>query len=100
MSTHPPTGPFMAYNPTKAVILRHFQPTVLSLPIVQSGFRNPVLACQIACLSPSFVLTQNCNDLLFREPDPLHRPSSRGSRTLNPRGGKTQWQVTWGTHRA
>jgi len=40
------------------------------------------------------VLAQNRNDLLFGEPDPLHRPSPYCGRTLTPRGGKTQWQVT------
>jgi hypothetical protein len=40
------------------------------------------------------VLAQNRNDLLFREPNPLHRPSPLGGRTLTPRGGKTQWQVS------
>jgi len=40
------------------------------------------------------VLAQNRNDLLFGEPDPLHRPSPYCGRTLTPRGGKTQWQVS------
>jgi hypothetical protein len=39
------------------------------------------------------VLPQYPDNLLFREPDPLHRPSPYGGRTLTPRGGKTQWQV-------
>ena len=48
------------------------------------------------------MLAQNRNDLLFREPATLHRPSLQPGRTLIPRGGKTQWQVTsdrkaWGT---
>jgi hypothetical protein len=40
------------------------------------------------------VLAQNRNDLFFREPDPLHRPSLQQGRTLILRGGKTQWQVS------
>jgi hypothetical protein len=39
------------------------------------------------------VLAQNRNDVLFREPATLHRPSLQQGRTLILRGGKTQWQV-------
>src|SRR6266702_8165582 len=53
-----------------------------------------MLTRQIGRLCPSFVLAQNPNDLLFREPATLHRPSLQQGRTLILRGGKTQWQVT------
>jgi len=43
------------------------------------------------------VLAQNPNDLLFREPATLHRPSLQQGRTLILRGGKIQWQVTLNT---
>ena len=56
-------------------------------------FRDPMLTRQIGRLCPSFVLAQNPNDLLFREPATLHRPSLQQGRTLILRGGKTQWQV-------
>jgi len=36
---------------------------------------DAVLARQIGLLRPGLVLSQNRNDLLFGEPDPLHRPS-------------------------
>jgi hypothetical protein len=40
------------------------------------------------------VLLQHPNDLLFREPRSLHLSVLFQGRTLNPRGGKSQWQVT------
>jgi hypothetical protein len=40
------------------------------------------------------VFAQNCNDLLFSEPDTLHPPSLQQGRTLILHGGKTQWQVS------
>ncbi len=53
-----------------------------------------MLTRQIGRLCPSFVLAQNPNDLLFREPATLHRPSLQQGRTLILRGGKIQWQVS------
>src|SRR5215813_11945816 len=63
---------------------------------LQSCFRDPVLARQLSRLCPTLVLAQNRNDLLFREPATLHRPSLQHGRTLILRGGKTQWQVNVG----
>jgi len=40
------------------------------------------------------MLPQNRDDLLFREPLPLHRPSPLKGRTLNLAGGNLQGQVT------
>ena len=57
-----------------------------------------MLARQIAGLRARLMLAQNRDDLLFREPDPLHRPSLQWGRTLNRRGGKTQWQVSAWDH--
>ena len=45
------------------------------------------------------MLAQNRDDLFFREPATLHRPSLRQGRTLILRGGKTQWQVIENTRR-
>jgi hypothetical protein len=73
--------------------LRHVHAVVLGLPVVQRGFRDPVFARQIGSLRSGLVLPQHPDNLLFREPDPLHRPSPYVGRTLTPRGGKTQWQV-------
>src|SRR5262249_47762904 len=44
------------------------------------------------------VRAQNRNDLLFRKPATLHRPSLQQGRTLILRGGKTQWQVNDHAH--
>jgi hypothetical protein len=74
--------------------LRHLQAAVFGLPVVQRRFRDPVLARQIGRLRPSLMLAQHRDDLLFREPDTLHRRSLQQGRTLILRGGKTQWQVT------
>jgi hypothetical protein len=52
-----------------------------------------VLARQIRRLRPGLVLLQNPNDLIFREPCSLHLSVLQEDRTLNPRGGKSQWQV-------
>ena len=53
-----------------------------------------MLARQIRGLRPGLVLLQNPYDLLFREPRSLHLSVLQEGRTLNPRGGKSQWQVT------
>jgi hypothetical protein len=39
------------------------------------------------------VLLQHPDDLIFREPCSLHLSVLQEGRTLNPRGGKSQWQV-------
>src|SRR5205823_14469713 len=78
--------------------LRHIHAAVFALPVVQGGFRYAVLARQVSRLCPSLVLAQNRNDLLFREPATLHRPSLQQGRTLILRGGKTQWQVRSSWH--
>ena len=53
-----------------------------------------MLARKVGCLCPSLVLAQHRYNLLLSEPDTLHRPSLLSGRTLTPRGGKTQWQVS------
>src|SRR5262249_22378679 len=73
--------------------LRHIHAAVFALPVVQGGFRDAVFARQVSRLCPSLVLAQNRNDLLFRKPATLHRPSLQQGRTLILRRGKTQWQV-------
>ena len=61
------------------------------------------MTCEVAVINKrgvalaadcAVMLAQYRDDLFFREPDPLHRPSLQWGRTLNRRGGKTQWQVT------
>jgi hypothetical protein len=49
-----------------------------------------MLARQLASPGPSLLLAQNRDDLFFREPATLHRPSLRQGRTLILRGGKTR----------
>jgi hypothetical protein len=44
----------------------------LGLPIVERRLRDPVLSSQISRLGAGLVLLQNRDDLLFREPLPLH----------------------------
>src|SRR5580693_4124937 len=53
-----------------------------------------MLARQIRRLRPGLVLLQHPDDLIFREPCSLHLSVLQEGRTLNPRGGKSQWQVT------
>ena len=43
-------------------------PAVLGLPIVQRGFRNPVLACQVGRLCSQLMFLQDRYDLLLPEP--------------------------------
>src|ERR1700722_19149003 len=66
---------------------------VLGLPVVKRRFRHAVLARQIRRLRSGLVLLQNPDDLIFREPCSLHLSVLQEGRTLNPRGGKSQWQV-------
>lgn len=51
--------------------LQLVEATILGLPVVQRGFRDPMLARQIGCLRTRLV--QHRNGLLFRKPDPFHR---------------------------
>src|ERR1700735_551282 len=53
-----------------------------------------MLARQIRRPRPGLVLLQHPDDLIFREPCSLHLSVLQEGRTLNPRGGKSQWQVT------
>src|ERR1700691_1493437 len=53
-----------------------------------------MLARQIRRLRPGLVLLQHPDDLIFREPCSLHLSVLQEGRTLNPRGGKSQRQVT------
>ena len=64
-----------------------------------NGFRHPVLAAQIRTLRARLMLLQNADDLLFREPCSLHRPSPFLGRTLIQTGGNSQWQVKTDTAR-
>jgi hypothetical protein len=52
-----------------------------------------MLARQINRPRPGPVLPQHPNDLLFREPCSLHLSVLQEGRTLDPNGGKSQWQV-------
>src|ERR1700684_4580988 len=53
-----------------------------------------MLARQIRRLRPGLVLLQHPDDLIFREPRSLHLSVLQEARTLNPRGGKSQREVT------
>src|ERR1700733_12264984 len=53
-----------------------------------------MLARQIRRLRPGLVLLQHPDDLIFREPCSLHLSVLQEGRTLNPRGGKSQRQVS------
>src|ERR1700689_3667214 len=53
-----------------------------------------MLARQIRRLPPGLVLLQHPDGLIFREPCSLHLSVLQEGRTLNPRGGKSQRQVT------
>ena len=43
---------------------------------------------------PGLALPQRPDDLLFREPCSVHLSALQEGRTLNPPGGKSQWQVS------
>src|ERR1700685_4490167 len=58
-----------------------------------------MLARQIRRLRPGLVLLQHPDDLIFREPRSLHLSVLQEARTLNPRGGKSQRQVSGGKSR-
>ena len=72
-----------------------------SLPLVEAGLADPVLAAQIRRLDPSLVLLQYPNDLLFREPLALHRlvlclGQNSGSLWINSRGQRqVQQAASW-----
>jgi hypothetical protein len=57
--------------------LRDVHPAEFSLPIVQRRFRDAVLARQISRLRTGLMLAQHANNLLFRKPGSLYRPSFR-----------------------
>src|ERR1700733_7133445 len=67
---------------------------VVKRPVVKRRFRHAVLARQIRRLRPGLVLLQHPDDLIFREPCLLHLSVLQEGRTLNPHGGKSQWQVS------
>ena len=54
--------------------IRHIEPAVLRLPLVERRAADPVLAAHIRRLRPRLLLPQDRDNLLFREPAPLHRP--------------------------
>ncbi len=74
--------------------VRDLHATILGLPVVQRGLRDAVLASQIGGLRTRLMLSQPriicCSVNLFRF---IIRPPS-SDRTLTPRVGKTQWQVS------
>ena len=51
------------------------RPPILGLPLVEGRAADPVLAAHIRRLRPRLLLPQDPDDLFFREPAPLHRPS-------------------------
>ena len=59
--------------------IRHLQPTILRLPVVDRRFRYTISTGQIGGLRSSFGLLKQANDLLFGEPQSLRlvRPSNR-----------------------
>src|SRR4029077_5468668 len=53
----------------------HFETAELGLPLVERRRADTVLAAHLRRRNPGFLLPQHRNDLLFREPSSLHRPS-------------------------
>src|SRR6202040_3046269 len=74
--------------------IRDIPPAELGLPVVQRRFRHPVLPAEFRSLRASLMLPQHCDDLFFRKPASLHRSVPCSGRTLTPRGGISQWQVS------
>src|SRR5215831_8775939 len=58
--------------------VRHVEPAVLRLPLVEGPARYPVSAAKIRRRSAGLMLAQNADDLLFAESRTLHRPSPPG----------------------
>src|SRR6185437_8068393 len=79
--------------------IRHVHPAELRLPFEEGRAADAMLAEQIGRLHPGLVLAQNPNDLLFRKPRTLHRPSPSRGRTLLKYGGSSGAQVTGGVTR-
>ena len=52
--------------------IRNIHPAVLRLPGVERCRRHPVLAAKLGDNRPRLMLSQNPDDLLFREPAPSH----------------------------
>ena len=52
--------------------VRHVETAVLALPFVEGRAADPIFAANIGGLRASFLLAQNPDDLLFREPARLH----------------------------
>src|SRR3954469_19466444 len=63
---------FLVLERLEPLGLGHIHTPVTGFPVVQRGFRDPVLARQIGRLGPSLVILQHRNDLLFRKPGSLH----------------------------
>src|SRR5580692_1783613 len=74
--------------------VRHAHAPELGLPGVYRPLRDAVLAGQLARLRPSLILPKDPDDLLFRKSRSLHPSVLSKGRTLAPRGGISQGQVT------
>src|SRR5882757_5792007 len=77
---------FLVLRRPQSLGLRHFEPTVLGLPVVKRPAADPVLAAQISRRRSCLVLPQEPDDLLFRKSTLLHIPSHR-RRILSQTGG-------------
>src|SRR5205085_9714357 len=68
----------------KPLSVRHLHSPLLRLPFVKRGIADAVFAADISRLRTSFLLPQNANNLLFREPIALH---------VHPRPGYGLYQL-------
>jgi hypothetical protein len=69
-------------------------PPYLAFQLYSVASEMPCLQARSAVFAPRpRARAQNRNDLIFREPAALHRPSLQQGRTLILHGGKTPWQV-------
>src|SRR5205823_10698620 len=66
----------------------------LGLPFIKRRRADPVFATDLCCWNPGLLFPQHRDDLLFREPSSLHRPSLRLGRTLVSFGGVSGGHVT------
>jgi hypothetical protein len=78
----------------RALGLGNVHAAEFGLPIVERRLRNRVFAREVRRLRASFLLPQNPDDLLFREPFLLHRVRPAIGRTLIDAGGIFQGHVT------
>ena len=79
----------------QALGVGHVHPAILGLPVIERRLADAVPAGQIARLRPCLVLAQNRDDLIFREPLPLHQSVLQSRPDSNSRWRKNSEAGQW-----